>query len=55
MISVIQNEYGNERSLKTFNRPENGIRIMENINKIERKILWVQGNKRGRRTMGEFA
>lgn len=27
---------------------------MENIIKIEEKILWVQGNKRGR-TMGEFA
>lgn len=55
MISVIQNGYGNERSLKTFRRPENGIGIMENINKIEGKLLRVQGNKRGRRTVGEFA
>lgn len=54
MTSVIQNGYGNERSLKTFKRPENGTGIMENIIKIEEKILWVQGNKRGR-TMGEFA
>ena len=51
MISVIQNGYGNERSPKTFRRPENRIGIMENINKIEGKLLRVQGNKRGKKTV----